>query len=65
MCAPDAEQHLPGLRAALGAAGAASLVRPGVVVARAVAGDSYLLRRALVPAIEGMAGAAVPKVWRL
>lgn len=65
LCAADAETRLPGLRAALGAAGGASLVRPGVVVARAMAADSWLLRRALVPAIEGVAGAMVPKVWRL
>jgi urease accessory protein len=65
VCGPDAEARLPDLRAALGPAGSASLVRPGVIVARAVAGDSYLLRRALIPAIEGVAGAAVPKVWRL
>ncbi len=65
ICGPDAEACLPDLRDALGPAGSASLVRPGVVVARAVAPDSYLLRRALVPAIEGVAGAVVPKVWRL
>jgi urease accessory protein len=65
ICGPDAEARLPDLRDALGPAGSASLVRPGVVVARAVAPDSYLLRRVLVPAIEGVAGAAVPKVWRL
>jgi hypothetical protein len=40
-------------------------VRPGVVVARAVAADSHLLRRALVPALECLAGAALPRVWRL
>jgi urease accessory protein len=67
MClvAAGAEACLEPLRAALGATGAASLVRPGVVVARAVAEDSFLLRRALVPAIEGMTGAQVPRVWRL
>jgi urease accessory protein len=65
ICGTDAEAGLPDLRDALGPAGSASLVRPGVVVARAVAPDSYLLRRVLVPAIEGVAGAAVPKVWRL
>jgi urease accessory protein len=65
LCAADAEASLDGLRAALGDAGAASLVRPGVVVARAMAADSYLLRKALIPAIEGVTGAGLPRVWRL
>jgi urease accessory protein len=65
LVAPDAESRLKPLRAALGDAGAASLVRPGVIVARAMAGDSFLLRRVLVPAIEGLTGAQVPRVWRL
>jgi urease accessory protein len=65
LVAPDAEGYLAPLRRALDGAGGASLVRPGVVLARAVAADSYLLRRAVVPALEGMAGAALPRVWRL
>jgi urease accessory protein len=65
LVAPGADVYLSALRAALGTAGGASLVRPGVVVARAVAADSHLLRRALVPALECLAGAALPRVWRL
>jgi len=65
LVAPEAEGYLAPLRAVLGAAGGASLVRPGVIVARAVAGDSHLLRKVLVPALEGLAGAALPRVWRL
>lgn len=65
LCARDAEASLEVVRAALGEAGAASLVRPGVVVARAVAPDSFLLRKALVPAIEGVTGTGLPRVWRL
>ena len=65
LVAPDAESYLQRLRGALGAAGGASLVRPGVILARAVAADSYLLRKAIVPALESLAGAAVPRVWRL
>jgi urease accessory protein len=62
LVAPEAETCLEPLRAALGAA---SLVRPGVLVARAVAEDSFLLRRAIVPAIEEITGARLPRVWRL
>jgi urease accessory protein len=65
LVAPGAEGYLAALRAALGAGGGASLVRPGVMLARAVAADSHLLRRALMPALEGLAGAALPRVWRL
>jgi urease accessory protein len=65
LATPDAERALADLRGALGDAGGASLVRPGVIVARVLAGDSYLLRKVLVPAIEGVAGAVIPKVWRL
>jgi urease accessory protein len=62
---PGAEGLLAGLRAALGAAGGASLVREGVILARAVAADQFLLRRAMIPAIETMTGRPVPRVWRL
>ena len=62
---PGAEGLLAGLRAALGAAGGASLVREGVILGRAVAADQFLLRRALIPAIETMTGRPMPRVWRL
>jgi urease accessory protein len=63
--AQDAQAHLPAVRALLGATGGASLLADDVLVGRLMAQDSYLLRRALIPVIERLSGAAVPKTWRL
>ena len=63
--APDADARLPAVRALLPAAGGASLLAKGLLVARIMAADSYLLRCALIPIIEQLSGAAVPRTWRL
>jgi urease accessory protein len=63
LVADDAETRLPAVRAALGAAGGASAF-DGKLFARLVARDSLALRRALIPALEALSGAALPRVWR-
>lgn len=63
--APDAGAHLAALRALLPAAAGASLIRPGVLAARLVAADGLALRRILIPVLERLRGAALPKVWSL
>jgi urease accessory protein len=63
--APDAETQLAPLRALLPDTGGASLVRPGVLVARLLAEDGFALRRALIPIIARLSGIAPPKNWTL
>ena len=63
--APDAERHLPPLRALLPPSAGASLIRDGVLFGRILATDGFELRRTLIPVIEYLTGASLPKVWRL
>lgn len=63
--APDAEALLGPVRALLPATGGASLIRPGVLYARILAPDSFILRQSLVPVIARLHGAALPKTWML
>ncbi|NDU99986.1 urease accessory protein UreD [Pseudoroseicyclus sp. CLL3-39] len=65
LVAPHAEGKLAPLREALGPRGGASLVREGVLFARLLAEDGFRLRHHLEPALALLAGAALPKVWRL
>lgn len=63
--AADAEAVLTPLRAMLPQTAGASLIRPGVLYARILAPDSYILRQTLVPIIARLHGAAPPKTWML
>ena len=63
--APDAHTRLPAVRALLPATGGASLLAEDLLVGRIMAADSYLLRCTLIPIIERLSGAAVPRTWRL
>lgn len=65
MVAPDADLYLDRLRAVLGDAGGASLIRPGVLFARCHAVDGFVLRRHVIPAIQALSGADIPKTWML
>jgi urease accessory protein len=60
----DAERLLPAVRSALGPAGGASAFS-GKLAARVVAKTGLELRRALVPALEVLRGAPLPRVWRI
>lgn len=63
--APDAGAHLAEVRAMLPAPSGAALPTEGLLVARLMAGDGHDLRAILVPLVERLSRAPVPKVWRL
>jgi urease accessory protein len=59
----DAETKLAAVRAALGAHGGASAF-DGKLFARLTTEDGFALRQALVPALEALRAAPLPRVWR-
>ncbi|MHA6263564.1 urease accessory protein UreD [Arenibacterium sp. CAU 1754] len=63
--APDAERFLPALRALVPGTGGVSLIRPGVLFGRLLAADSYLMRQTLIPMIQTLLTAPLPKTWTL
>ena len=62
---PDAAAFLTGLRRLLPPTAGCSLIRNGVLFARLLAMDGFDLRRVLIPVIEYLSAASLPKVWRL
>ena len=62
---PRAEALLPMIRQVLPETGGASLVAPNLLTIRLMAEDSYLLRQSLVPVLERLTDAALPKSWSL
>ena len=63
--APDAEAHLKALQALMPQTGGVSLIHDGVLFARLIAPDSFLLRQALVPVVAHLQGGPLPKTWML
>lgn len=64
LVADDAERLLPAVRDALGPSGGASAF-DGKLTARVVARNGLELRRTLIPALEVLRGAPLPRVWRI
>lgn len=62
---PDAAAFLSGLRKLLPPIAEASLIRDSVLFARMLGADGFDLRTALIPVLEYLGGAPLPKVWRL
>ncbi len=62
---PDAAGYVTALRGLMPPTAGCSLVRDGVLFARLLAGDGFDLRRMLIPVIEYLSAAPLPKVWRL
>ncbi len=62
---PRAEALLPMVRQALPGTGGASLVAPNLLTVRLLTADSFLLRQFLVPVLECLTEAALPKSWSL
>ena len=66
-----AEAHLDPIRALLhelkgsGLRAGVSLVRDGMLVLRALAPDSHILRQALVPVLERLARQDIPRPWTI
>lgn len=63
LVADEAERRLSEVREAIGDLGGASAF-DGKLFARIAAADGRALRRALVPALEALGGAQLPRVWR-
>ena len=62
---PRAEALLRRVRAMLPVSGGASLIAPDLLAVRLLAQDSFLLRRWLLPVLETLTNATLPKSWSL
>lgn len=62
---PNAEAFLDRVRLLVGDTGGVSLIRPGVLFARILAEDSYLLRRILLPVLKLLNQADLPRTWMI
>lgn len=60
-----AEAHLPVLQADLPSSGGASLLQKDVLVMRLLAEDSFVLRQTLLPVLQRLIGATLPRCWKL
>lgn len=65
LIAPDAERFLDPVRALMPVTGGVSLIRDGVLFARVLAVDGYDLRQTLVPLIELLSAAPIPRTWMI
>lgn len=63
--APDAAARLAQIRQNLPATAGASLLAPGVLVARLLGKDSFTLRKYLVPILDCLSNQTLPASWRL
>ena len=62
---PDAERFLDPARALMPSTGGVSLIGDGVLFARLMALDGFDLRQTLVPLIELLGAATIPKTWMI
>jgi len=63
--AQNADLFLDKLRDLLPDTAGASLIRPGILFARILAPDSFILRKSLIPALELLRRTSLPKTWTL
>ncbi|MGR1581040.1 urease accessory protein UreD [Thalassobius sp. S69A] len=63
--APEAEAHLPPLRDLMPDTGGVSLIRPGLLFARILASDGFVLRQSLIPVLTHLNGANLPRTWMI
>lgn len=63
--APNAEAFLDPLRAMMTDTSGVSLIRPGVLFARFLAPDSFLLRKGLIPVLEVLNQSPLPRTWMI
>lgn len=61
----QAEAHLDSVRQLLPETGGASLIRPDVLVLRALASDSFVLRHSLIPILTHLTGEDLPRPWMI
>ncbi|MCG6113551.1 MAG: urease accessory protein UreD, partial [Paracoccus sp.] len=60
---PDAEARLPAIRAWLPGRGGGASAFEGLIAVRIVADDGYALRKTLIPVLEVLADAPLPRLW--
>lgn len=65
LVSPNAEAYRDQIRPLLGEAGGVSLIRPCVLFARILAKDSYILRRNLMPVLQLLNQADLPRTWMI
>ncbi len=65
MLVEGADRLLPDLRRHLGETGGATVIGKNVLFARVLATDGFELRRRLVPALEFLAAAPLPRTWMI
>ncbi|MFT7594309.1 MAG: urease accessory protein [Paracoccaceae bacterium] len=65
LAADDAERFLTPARALMPATGGVSLIRDGLLFARLLAVDGFILRKTLVPLIELLGTAPMPRTWMI
>ena len=63
--APDARAHLAAIRALLPASAGASLIHEDTLIMRALAVDGFELRRFLIPILNRLSGAPLPRAWMI
>ena len=63
--APEAPTHLANIRNALPVAAGATLIGRDVLHIRILAPDSFDLRTALIPVLETLSAASLPKAWMI
>ena len=63
--AENADTLVDRLRDIMPTSGGVSLIRPGILFCRILAEDSYVLRQSLIPVIQTLTGAPLPKTWTL
>ncbi len=63
--AADAEAHLDPVRALLGPAAGASLLRRDTLVVRILARDSFVLRQTLIPVLTHLSDGPLPRPWMI
>lgn len=63
--APDAEAYLGHVRSLLPDTAGASLIHDDTLVVRALAEDSFSLRRFLIPILNRLSGNSLPRPWMI
>ncbi|MFU8864765.1 MAG: urease accessory protein UreD [Rhodobacterales bacterium] len=62
---PDASAHLDKLRPTLPRQAGISLIRPGLLLLRMVAPDSFVLRQTLLPVLAQLNDGPLPRTWMI
>lgn len=62
---PDAGAHLNKLRPTLPAQAGISLIRPGLLLLRLLAPDSFILRQTLLPVLAQLNDGPLPRTWMI